>query len=220
LILAILEYLCIANFSVMEKIETTIGSVKTLIIGPKSEKVYLFIHGNSGSKEEAIPFAELAVPKGYQVIGIDLPVMGKPWNVLGMIDDVKNYLKKNYSSISIRSNSIGSFYTLMAFQSENVDKALLVSPILDMKTYIDEKSVKENIKDGEYYRFICNNPIDSWNAETHILRPDVDLIVPEAVYDHFISRHECTVSVMEGGEHWFHTEEQLAVLKEWEEAHI
>lgn len=206
----------------MKKVETTIGSVSALVLGEKTDKVYLFIHGNSGSKEEAIPFAEIAIPKGYQVIGIDLPVMGKPWNVLEKIEQVKNYLKDNYTSINLRANSIGSYYSLMAFQREKVDRALLVSPILDMRTYIDVKDARgHNVKDGEYYKFVFDNPIDSWTVEqTHILRPDIDLIVPEEVYNCFIPRHKCSVTVMKGGEHWFHTEEQLSFLKEWEEEHI
>ena len=52
---------------------TTIGSVDAIILGERSNKVFLFVHGQGGNKEEAIPFADVAVPKGYQVIGIDLP---------------------------------------------------------------------------------------------------------------------------------------------------
>lgn len=35
--------------------------------------------------------------------------------------------------------------------------------------------------------------------------------------DKFVRRHNAKLTVMEGGEHWFHTPEQLAVLREWEE---
>lgn len=205
----------------MKKIETTIGQVSALILGESSDKVYLFIHGNSGSKQEAVPFAEIAVPKGYQVIGIDLPVMGKPWHVLELIEDVKQYLKENYSSINLRANSIGSYYSLMAFQREKIDNALFVSPILDMKTYIEVKDVKgHNVRNGDYYKFVSENPIDSWKAVTHILRPKVDLIVDERVYEYFLSSHDCSITVMEDGEHWFHTDKQLDFLKKWEEEHI
>ncbi|MCQ2147958.1 MAG: alpha/beta hydrolase [Bacteroidales bacterium] len=205
----------------MKKIETTIGQVSALILGESSDKVYLFIHGNSGSKQEAVPFAEIAVPKGYQVIGIDLPVMGKPWHVLELIEDVKQYLKENYSSINLRANSIGSYYSLMAFQREKIDNALFVSPILDMKTYIEVKDVKgHNVRNGDYYKFVSENPIYSLKAVTHFLMPKVDLIVDERVYEYFLSSHDGSITVMEDGEHWFHTDKQLDFLKKWEEEHI
>ena len=50
--------------------ELNIGSTPALLIGEKSEKVFLFVHGLHGNKEEALAFAEVAVPKGYQVLGI------------------------------------------------------------------------------------------------------------------------------------------------------
>ena len=39
-----------------------IGSTPALLIGEKSEKVFLFVHGLHGNKEEALAFAEVAVP--------------------------------------------------------------------------------------------------------------------------------------------------------------
>lgn len=33
----------------------------------------------------------------------------------------------------------------------------------------------------------------------------------------YIHLHDAKLTVMEGGEHWFHTPEQLTVLREWEE---
>ena len=58
--------------------EFTFGTTDAILIGSKSESVFLFLHGYGGSKEEAFAFAQVAVPHGYQVIGIDVPVMGKP----------------------------------------------------------------------------------------------------------------------------------------------
>ena len=35
--------------------------------------------------------------------------------------------------------------------------------------------------------------------------------------DEFVRSHGAKLTVMEGGEHWFHTPEQSAVLQKWEE---
>ena len=53
-----------------------IAGVPAIIIGERSEKVYLFVHGKMGNKEEALRFSEIACPAGFQVVGIDLPEQG------------------------------------------------------------------------------------------------------------------------------------------------
>ena len=35
--------------------------------------------------------------------------------------------------------------------------------------------------------------------------------------EQYVRQHDAALTVMEGGEHWFHTLQQLAVLREWEE---
>ena len=200
----------------MKVVELNIGSTPALIIGEKSEKVFLFVHGLHGHKEEALAFAEVTVPKGYQVLGIDLPVERRPWEVLPLLNDICDYLYDNWQSVSVRANSIGSWFTLLAFQSKKVEQALLVSPILDMKRFIELMPQRED----DYYEWVVNNPITSWAAPTYILRPEVDLIVSEEVGHDFISQHQCQVTIMPDGEHWFHTPEQLAFLKAWEEKTI
>ena len=58
-----------------------IGSKPALLIGKSSDRVFLFVPGLHGRKDESLAFAEVAVPKGYQVLGVDLPVERKPWEL-------------------------------------------------------------------------------------------------------------------------------------------
>ena len=53
-----------------------ISGIPALLYGKESRKVYLYVHGKMGCKEEALPFAELACPAGYQVLAVDLPEHG------------------------------------------------------------------------------------------------------------------------------------------------
>ena len=190
-----------------------LGSTQALIIGEKSEKVFLYMHGLHGRKEEALAFAEVVVPKGYQVLGVDLPVERKPWEVLPLLNEVRDYLYENWKNVSVRANSIGSWFSLLAFQNMKVEQALLVSPILDMKKFLELMPQREN----DYYKWVVNNPIIHWDTPTFILRPEVDTIVCEEVGRDFISQHQCQVTIMPEGEHWFHTPNQIAYLKAWEE---
>ena len=197
----------------MKVIELNIGSTPALLLGEKSEKIFLFVHGLHGRKEEALAFAEVVVPKGYQVLGIDMSVEHKPWEVLPLLKDIRDYLFENWKNVSIRANSIGSWFALLAFQNMKVEQAMLVSPILDMKKFIELMPQRED----DYYEWVVNHPITRWDASTYILRPAVDPVVSEEVGRDFISQHQCQVTIMPNGEHWFHTPEQLAFLKAWEE---
>ena len=47
-----------------------------------------------------------------------------------------------------------------------------------------------------------------------------DNLTSRAVLEQFKQRTGAHVTIMVEGEHWFHTELQLAVLQEWERAHI
>ena len=200
----------------METEITTIGRVEAIILGERSRKVFLFVHGQGGNKEEAIPFAEIAVSKGYQVIGIDLPVMVQPWEVSAMLNEVKEYLYQNYDSVCIRANSIGAWFSLLSFQDTVIDQALFVSPILNMRVFIE--GMQE--KDDTYYDWVIKHPIEQWTADTFILRPKIDLVVNDKVYDSFISKFECQVQEVENGEHWVHTPEQLLAMQQWEKSVI
>lgn len=189
------------------------GSTPALIIGEKSDKVFLFVHGLHGRKEEALDFAEVAVPKGYQVLSIDLPVEREPWEVLPLLNEVRDFLYENWKNVSVRANSIGAWFALLVFQNMKVEQALFVSPILDMKKFIELMPQRED----DYYEWVVNHPITRWDASTYILRPEIDRIVGEEVGRDFISRHQCQVTLMPDGEHWFRTPEQLAFMKTWEE---
>ena len=195
---------------VTDKIQHT----DAVIIGENKEKVFLFVHGQGGNKEEAIHFAKIAVPLGYQVIGIDLSIMDMPWNVLPMLLGVKAFLKVHYSSISLRANSIGCWYSMLAFENDEIDKALFVSPILDMKRFIE--GMEE--RDGLYYEWVVSHQIATWPNETFILRPENDLVVNDNVNEVFINRFLCNVVTLKNGEHWFHTPEQMLSLRKWEES--
>jgi len=197
----------------MKVIKLKIGSTPALLIGEKSENVFLYVHGLHGQKEEALAFAEVVVPKGYQVLGIDLPVERKPWEVMPLLNEVRDYLYENWKNVYVRANSIGSWFSMMTFQGKKVEQALFVSPILDMKKFIELMPQRED----DYYEWVVNNPIMRWDAPTFILRPEVDMVVNEEVGRDFISQHQCQVTIMPNGEHWFHTPEQLTFLKAWEE---
>ena len=61
----------------MKKLEFEIAGIPALLVGEPSERLYLYVHGKMGCKEEALDFAKRACPAGYQVLAIDLPEYGQ-----------------------------------------------------------------------------------------------------------------------------------------------
>ncbi len=66
----------------------------------------------------------------------------------------------------------------------------------------------------KYLCFVRENPI-TWNVPTEILYAGHDNLVSRQTVNEFISSHNAHLTVMENGEHWFHTDEQLAFLDVW-----
>ena len=65
-----------------------------------------------------------------------------------------------------------------------------------------------------YLEFVRSGKPD-WNVRTDILYGSEDTLVSFDTVKAFAVRHHAGLCVMEGGEHWFHTERQTRFLEEW-----
>lgn len=54
----------------------SLGGVPAVVYGEEADRVFLFVHGRCGCKEEGRDFAALAAPFGWQVLAVDLPEHG------------------------------------------------------------------------------------------------------------------------------------------------
>ena len=50
-----------------------IGRIPAVVWGEPSGRLYLYVHGQGGDKEEAGLFAAIACGCGWQVLSVDLP---------------------------------------------------------------------------------------------------------------------------------------------------
>lgn len=226
----------------MEKQLLHINNIPAVIWGASSDKIYLYVHGKSGCKEEAASFAELACAKGWQVLSMDLPEHGErkgeassfdPWHAVPELNAVYDYLQDGWKKTALFANSIGAWFSMLSFAGKPLEKALFVSPVLDMeclirrmmqwasvseedleKAGIIQTSFGETLS-WEYYCYARNHPVCRWEIPTDILYADQDHLTECSAADSFAERYHCRLTVMENGEHWFHTPEQLAVLREW-----
>ena len=226
----------------MKEERCIIQSIPAIVYGDSSESLFLYIHGKMGRKEEAAHLAEIVYPMGYQVLSIDLPGHGErtgemerfvPWKVVPELQAVYANTQKRWKKISLYANSIGAYFSLLALRDAKLEKSLFVSPILDMEKLIRDMMcwagvTQEQLKEageiptafGEtlswsYLTYAAEHRITEWDSPTAVLYAGHDHLTARETVDDFAKRFGCTVTVMENGEHWFHTEGQLAVLDAW-----
>ena len=231
----------------MQSIRIEIGRIPALVWGEPSDRAYLFVHGKSGSKADAETFAEIACRRGWQTLSVDLPQHGErqggktgfdPWHAVPELRSVLADMRGRWSRVALCAYSIGAWFSLLAFQREPLDRSLFVSPVLDMERLIldmmqwagvsEERLMREKTVDTdfgetlswEYLTFVRAHPIEAWNLPTAILYAGKDGLTSRATVDAFCQSFRCALTVMDGGEHWFHTPEQLGFLQKWMEENV
>ena len=222
-----------------------IDGIPALIWGDKSDKVFITVHGNMSNKEDEVIkiLAEIVVNSGYQLLSFDLPEHGdrkndtaylcKVQNCVKDLNDIMEYAKKNYKKINLCACSMGAYFSLLAYKTEDVGQCIFLSPIVNMKIVIDNmmiwsnvtekelqalKEIKTNFKETlywDYYKYVKDNPVTNWNKKTYILYGNKDNMQSEDIIKAFSNKFNYTLQILENGEHYFHTKEQLDFYKEW-----
>lgn len=113
-----------------------------------------------------------------------------------------------------------------------VDKAFFISPIVDMEKLIldmmgwadiTEEKLREKqlITTGfgetlswEYLCYVRNHPVN-WSVPTYILYGDKDNLTSQEIIHKFANDVNAELTIMQNGEHWFHTAEQMSFLDDW-----
>ena len=193
------------------------------------KRAILYVHGKGGSAAEADRFR--AVCPGFDMLGVDY--QGElPWEAAPQIVAAYDAARRQYDHIVLLANSIGAYFAMLALQGRTPDRALFVSPVLDMERLIldmmgwagvSEQALREQgeipTDFGEtlswaYLCYVREHPI-TWQVLTEILYAGGDHLVSRQTVERFAAAHGAGLTVLEGGEHWFHTEEQLAFLDGW-----
>lgn len=219
-----------------------IHTVPAVLYGAPKKRGYLFLHGQMGRKEEAEAFAQVACPKGYQVLSIDLPGHGArqgraealtPWAAVPEIQAAFAWGQKRWKTVSLRANSIGAYFARLALPAP--ERALLVSPVLDMEALIvtmmgwagvTEEQLQERGEiptsfgqtlSWQYLCWVRAHPVSDWTCPVQIFYGSQDNLTPRQEVETYARGHGNQLTVIDGGEHWFHTPAQLAALRAWEE---
>ena len=195
----------------------------------KNNKAVLYVHGKGGNAAEAA-FYEAIFPE-CDVMGFDYKAE-TPWESIGEFQAEAKRLLSEYDSVILVANSIGAYFSLLSLADMPIEKAYFISPIANMEKLIcdmmhwagvteDELQEKGIIATDfgedlswEYLTWVRSHPV-SWHIPTEILYGSEDNLQSMDTVKAFAAGCGAGLTVMEHGEHWFHTEEQLRFLREW-----
>lgn len=193
------------------------------------KKAVVYIHGKGGNAGEAEHYKKF-FPK-CEVVGFDY-LSQTPWEAIDEFDEFFDCLSKKFSSITLIANSIGAFFAMNAARTTKIEKAYFISPVVNMEKLIvnmmqwagvteaelKEKGIIETAfgetLSWEYLSWVREHPI-SWSVPTSVLYGSADNLQSMDMIRAFAEGNGADLTVMENGEHWFHTEEQIEFLDKW-----
>ena len=199
------------------------------------KNVIIYVHGKGGNTEEANYYRKF-FNDDFDIIGFDYK-SENPWDARSEFSDYFDSITSEYNKTILIANSIGAYFSLISLADKKIEKAMLISPIVDMERLIldmmtwanvseEELSIKKEIEtpfgetlSREYLSYVRKNPI-YWNIPTGILYAEKDNMTSISTITDFSKKINANITVMPGGEHWFHTKEQMDFLDNWIKSNI
>ena len=189
----------------------------------------LYIHGKGGSAAEADYYKQLF--SHCDVIGLEYEGF-TPWDAGKEIHEAIADLKADHERIILIANSIGAYFSMNAAVEKDVAHAFFISPIVDMEKLITDMMVRAGVTEPdlqdkriihtdfgedlswEYLCYVRQHPV-SWSIPTDILYGSEDDLTSFDTIAAFARAHHASLTVLDGGGHWFHTEAQMHFLENW-----
>lgn len=193
------------------------------------KSLMIYVHGKGGNANEIKNYHKFF--SEHECYGFDYKA-DNPWDAKKEFRAKIEELADLYENITLIANSIGAYFSMVADFDEYISHAYFVSPIVDMEKLIlnmislagttetelqEKKIIPVDFGDDlswEYLQYVRSNPV-KWNVPTDILYGSLDNLQDLDTITKFASRINTTLTVMEGGEHWFHTDEQISFLNNW-----
>ena len=193
------------------------------------KQLVIYIHGKGGSADEAKHYQSLF--PSSNVIGFDYKAQN-PWQAKDEFSEFYDTNSKGYDSVILVANSIGAFLSMSSLAKKKITKVFFISPIVDMEQLIidmlnwsntteeklcNKKEITTNFGETLSWDYLCyvrKHPIE-WNIPTYILYGENDNLTSIDTISKFSNQIGAKLTVMKGGEHWFHTDEQIKFLDNW-----
>ena len=152
-------------------------------------RMILYVHGMGGNCKEAEHYKKSC--PGFEVVGVDYDNY-LSWIAEHNIRVAYEEARKSCNDIYVIANSIGAYFVMHSLRDCVIQKALFISPVLDMekvitdmmsRAHVSEKDLREKeeiiMSSGEilswkYLCFVRDNPI-AWSIPTEILYAENEL---------------------------------------------
>ena len=189
----------------------------------------VYVHGKGGNAGEAEHYRPLF--PGCEVVGFDYRSR-TPREARAEFPAFFERLRAESGPTVLIANSIGAFFSMCALSSRHVERALFISPVVDMEKLIADMMTPANVTEDElrlrgeiatgfgetlswdWLQDVRNHPL-RWDVPTCILYGERDNLTSPETVSAFAARTGASLTVMPGGEHWFHTPEQMRFLDAW-----
>ena len=193
------------------------------------KQLVIYIHGKGGAAEEAQHYQSLF--GNSDVIGFDYQSQN-PWDAKYEFSNYYDLHSKGYEDVVLVANSIGAYFSMNALAKKKISKAFFISPVVDMEKLITDMMKWSNVTEDElqskkeiatelgevlsweYLCYVRKYPIE-WNIPTCILYGKNDSLTSIETISEFSKQIGATLTVMDDGEHWFHTDSQMKFLDDW-----
>ena len=149
------------------------------------KELVLYIHGKDGCAGECEHYMPM-FPE-CEVVGLDYKTF-TPWETGKEIQEAVLKLNAGIDSI--------------------IRCAYFISPVVDMESLI------LNMMSWAYLCYVRDHPV-CWTVPTRILYGSRDNLTSYETISAFAKAHGAELTVMEDGEHWFHTDDQMQFLDNW-----
>ena len=193
------------------------------------KRIVIYIHGKGGNAGEAEHYRPLFA--GSDVVGFDYTAQN-PWDAQAEFPALFDACTKGYDEVILIANSIGAFFAMSSLAEKNISRALFISPVVNMEKLIADMMLWANVTEDEleskkeiptafgetlswaYLCYVRRHPI-RWNIPTGILYGGRDHLTSAETIAAFAKKQGADLTVMEDGEHWFHTDAQMRFLDDW-----
>ena len=189
----------------------------------------IYVHGKGGNADEADHYKPLF--PNCDVIGFDYR-SETPWDAKKEFSSYFDSVSAGYDEVYLIANSIGAFFSMNALAGKRINQAFFISPMVNLEKLIgdmmmwagvsenelrEKKTIATNFGETLSWEYLCyvrEHPIQ-WSIPTQILYGSKDNLTSFDTMSEFAKKIAAPITVMDGGEHWFHTDEQMDFLDRW-----
>lgn len=193
------------------------------------KSLVIYIHGKGGDAKEARHYQSLFSKS--DIVGFEYQ-SENPWEAEIEFADYFDLQSKGYDEVILIANSIGAYFSMCSLAEKNISKSFFISPIVNMEKLINDRMRWANVTETElkqkgeivtpfgetlswdYLCYVRRTPI-KWEIPTYVLYGEKDGLTSISTITEFSERIGASLTVMKGGEHWFHTEKQIRFLDDW-----